>query len=89
MVGQQGAMNGHVLAHRVVRAEDDAAGVVGDMDVLGQPAEHGALEDVIVGPQDGSLLECHAAFQDAAGTYHHVLVHQTKRADLDVRADLG
>ena len=36
-------------------ADDHAARLGGNVDVLGKPAEHGALEHVVVGPQASSL----------------------------------
>ena len=85
VVGHQRPMDRHVLANGVVRADHHAAGLGGNVDVLGKPAEDGALEHVIVGPQGRSFLDHHAALQDAAGADHHARFDDAEGTDLDVR----
>ena len=53
VVGDQGAVNGHVFADGVARADHHPARLGRDVDVLGQPAENDAVEEVVVGAQRG------------------------------------
>ena len=51
VVGYQRAVNGDVLADGVARADHHPARLDGRVDVLGQPAENDAVEQVVVGAQ--------------------------------------
>ena len=79
VVGDQRAVDRHVLANGVVRADHDAAGLFRDVDVLGQPAEDGAFKHVVVGAEGRPLFDGHAAFQDAAWADRHARLRRCKR----------
>ena len=59
------------------------------MNVLGKPAEDRAIEDAVVGPQDGALLDRHAAFEDAARADRGARLDDAEGTDLDIRPELG
>ena len=62
----QRPVDGDVLANGVARADQHPAGVLGQVNVLGQAAEHGPLEDQVVAAQRRARLDDHPAIQPAS-----------------------
>ena len=83
----QRPVDGDVLADGVARADDHPAGAVGHVYVLGESAQDGAFEDVVVRAQRGSVLDDDVTFQDAPWTDGHVRFDDAQRTDADVGTD--
>ena len=64
-------------------------GLFGNVDVLGQSAEDGALEHTVVLAERRALFDGHSAIENAAWADDGARLDDAEGTDLDVRADLG
>ena len=81
-------MYGDVLANRIMRADDDRAGLFGHVDVLRHAAQYGASKTRQSHPACPALND-HVAFQDAPATDDDARLDDRQRTDLDIGPENG
>ena len=87
VVGTESAMDGNVLADRVAFPNPQPAHPFAGPQVLGAAAQNGGFRNGVVLSQSRARLDHDMAGQTAALADNRAGLHDTERADRDIRGD--